>query len=860
VSVFPDVRRRRRGSLWLALAVLCVALPAAEAQARTDSPSTPAAPASASAYSTGVLRWSPVRGVDHYEFELAADSKFNSLVLGSTGHFSTRSTVATLAKTLQDGKYWWRVRAVGANGSISRWVVRTLVKAWRSPPQLIAPADNASISFPSQPLLLSWRPVLGAVHYRVSIARDASLTSLISGSPATTTTTSYIPPATLAEGTYFWAVTPMDAENHDGARSAVRSFRWGWPSATQTSLRDLVDAQELFDPLLSWTPVPGAARYEIDVNFSQDFNSSSRVCCSSTTVATGYSPSKILANNTYYWRVRPINVQNSEGVWTSGATFTKTFDNVPPVVGTSITGLHMRDETGDGGPKPSGWATSVPILVWNPVPGASAYDLDVFDMENGTCDITHLKTHWHVVTPLTAWSPFGTGHGSVPYPATNVSVAADGPKLTVGTHYCVRIRAEGDSSTAGGRIYGDYTSLNDAFSYVAPAPAGGATGTPAPGDYLGPAGGTLTGQTPIFTWRRIPGANSYWIIVSRDPSFTTLVDYAFTQTPTYVPRRTYADETTLYYWAILPATGANGSGVSLDPLHVNAASFQKRSTPPALISPTKGTELAATQPQFQWSAVQGARNYRLQVSTDPNFGSKLLDNIVTPSTSFVSNTTYPAQATLYWRVQANDEGGTALTWSDSGTFKQVLPTPHPLADNARRSDSVPTWRWDPVKGAIAYDVRVVLPSGGTATFSHIPTPAAVPLQLSGTGVFRWQVRADFAGSVTSPFSALIPFTRTVTPPKGGKVTISNGRSLIFSWQGRPGVRKYIVQVATRPDFSGGVDTETTDGTVVAPNLFQGGYAKGGKFYWHLAAVDADGNLGGYSPTKTFRFRGPSGRH
>jgi hypothetical protein len=114
--------------------------------------------------------------------------------------------------------------------------------------------------------------------------------------------------------------------------------------------------------------------------------------------------------------------------------------------------------------------------------------------------------------------------------------------------------------------------------------------------------------------------------------------------------------------------------------------------------------------------------------------------------------------------------------------------------------------------------------------------------------------------VTSPFSALIPFTRTVTPPKGGKVTISNGRSLIFSWQGRPGVRKYIVQVATRPDFSGGVDTETTDGTVVAPNLFQGGYAKGGKFYWHLAAVDADGNLGGYSPTKTFRFRGPSGRH
>ena len=158
-----------------------------------------------------------------------------------------------------------------------------------------------------------------------------------------------------------------------------------------------------------------------------------------------------------------------------------------------------------------------------------------------------------------------------------------------------------------------------------------------------------------------------------------------------------------------------------------------------------------------------------------------------------------------------------------------------------------------VKGAISYDVQVALPSGGSATFSHIPTPAAVPLQLSGTGVFRWKVRADFAGGVSSPFSSPVRLTRTVTPPKGGHVTMSNGHWLLFSWQGHPGVKKYILQVATRPDFSGGVDNEVTEGTIVAPNLFQGGYAKGGLFYWHLAAVDADGNTGGYSPTKTFRF-------
>ena len=55
-------------------------------------------------------------------------------------------------------------------------------------------------------------------------------------------------------------------------------------------------------------------------------------------------------------------------------------------------------------------------------------------------------------------------------------------------HYCVRIRAEGDTSTAGGRIYGDYTFLNDAFSYVVPSLGGGSAGAPGPGDYLTPAG------------------------------------------------------------------------------------------------------------------------------------------------------------------------------------------------------------------------------------------------------------------------------------------------------------------------------------------------------------------------------------
>jgi hypothetical protein len=854
----------RRVALASALFACVASLGAAQGSARTAGPPAPHAISlvSSTVAAIGPFRWSASRGADHYDFEIAADNAFNSPVLGTSGQFTTRNSQATLTKMLPDGRYWWRVRAVSKAGAVSGWSVSSVTKKWNQAPKLLTPANGGSVSFPAQALLLSWLPVVGAVKYDVSIATDSALGSLVGNRPVTTSATAFIPPSTLEDGTYYWAVTPIDAEGHEGTRSDVRSFKWAWPSVTQPSLRDLVDAPELFDPLLSWTAVPGAARYEVDVNFSQDFAAGSRVCCTSPTIATGFSPTKILPNNTYYWRVRPVNVQGGQGVWTSGTSFTKTFDNVPPVPTSSITGLHMRDEFGDGGGKPSGWSTSVPILVWNPVPGASAYDVDVVPMDNGTCNYTaSTNVHWHVQTATTAWTPLGVSPTGVkPYP-DKLSVSRDSARLVNGAHYCARVRAIGDSDTAGSRVYGDYTYLSDAFSYSAASSSGGVS-SPASGDYLSPSGGVQVSTTPLFTWRPIPGANSYWVLVSRDSSFTTIVDYAFTQIPAYAPRngsnpKTYADETTLYYWAILPAGGVNGTLASGDPLHSSPAGFQKRGAPPTLVSPAKDAVLAGVQPQFQWSPVTGARNYRIQVSTDPNFGTKFLDNLVTPSTSYVSVTTYPAQATLYWRVQANDETNTALDWSDAGTFRQVLPPPKPSASNVKQSATIPAWRWSAVPGAVAYDVRVAKPTGSVQLFQKIPTPAAVPVQLTGTGVFRWQVRSEFprngGGIVPGAWSTAASFTRTIPPPTGARAVVS-GQSLLFRWQPRPGIKTYRLEVSSKPDFSQRFDSESTESPALAPTLFQSGYSKGGTLYWHVAGVDADGNTGNFSSTASFRFR------
>src|SRR5207249_115422 len=127
----------------------------------------------------------------------------------------------------------------------------------------------------------------------------------------------------------------------------------------------------------------------------------------------------------------------------------------------------------------------------------------------------------------------------------------------------------------------------------------------------------------------------------------------FTWVPAYAPRtanqpRTYSDETTSYYWAVLPAQELNGDLAVGDPLLAAKADFQKQSIPPTLMAPSNGTVFLG-QPTFRWTPVEGARRYRLQIAQDPTFGSPI-DDVLTDSTAFSSSNTYPADTVLYWRV------------------------------------------------------------------------------------------------------------------------------------------------------------------------------------------------------------------
>ena len=811
--------------------------------------------------------WRASKGADSYEFQIAADRGFNSSIRGLRNtRLGTSNTRATITTAVPNGIYWWRVRAVTKSGQVSGWSsARSVRKAWTAAPKLRGPVNGARVSFPSQPLTLSWAPVQRAAKYLVSLGTDPDLATLIGDKMVETSGTSYAPSLTPSGGkdkTFYWAVTPLDAQGNRGAQSRIASFVWEWPSATATKLTDVRAEPETFDPEFSWQPVAGAARYELEVSFSRDFAPGSKVCCDTPVIGTSHSPTKPLPDNTYYWRVRAVDVDGNVGVWnppSADATrFEKVFDKAAALGRPSISNLHMRDDRND--PAPAG-ATQTPVVVWDQVPGASSYLVEVTNHNGTYCEWS--SSGWRVSTATTAWTPLGNRLQALPPYPDKFSIRTDPARLQANTSYCVRVRAKSDTDSKNADVYGDFTYLNGpdqiAFTfagYPCPTPTCN-RGYIGAGDYLTPQSGRTT--TPYFTWGGL-NAGSWFVIVAKDPEFHTIVDYAWTQVRAYAPRSgtrpiTYPDETTSYYWAVLPAAGFNGGGAVGDPLSASAAKFDKQSTPPRLIAPAAGAKPSGP-PVFTWTAVDGARRYNLQVSREDDFG-KLLDDVTTASITYTANTSYPADVALYWRVRAEDEESIGLTWSEKRTFRVKLPAPD-SAGGERAGDFIPTWRWRPIQGAVTYDMHVALPDGSQQDFRAIRASALTATKMTGTGVFRWRVRANFpqgrSGTVPGPWSQTRPFTRTLGKPQGTR-TVGSGRSVHFAWKPKMGAQEYTVQVSERPDFRRTTDRDTTDATTWAPELRASRFSrdKGPKWlYWRVAALDEDRNQSTFTKPKRFR--------
>jgi hypothetical protein len=88
---------------------------------------------------------------------------------------------------------------------------------------------------------------------------------------------------------------------------------------------------------------------------------------------------------------------------------------------------------------------------------------------------------------------------------------------------------------------------------------------------------------------------------------------------------------------------------------------------PSLLSPPNGYVTQDTLPLFDWTDVQNATQYRIQVDDDSMFTSPAIDTIINASL-FQTVVPLPADFTYYWRVAAGDIYNRWSVWSAVWNF------------------------------------------------------------------------------------------------------------------------------------------------------------------------------------------------
>ena len=180
----------------------------------------------------------------------------------------------------------------------------------------------------------------------------------------------------------------------------------------------------------------------------------------------------------------------------------------------------------------------------------------------------------------------------------------------------------------------------------------------------------------------------------------------------------------------------------------------------------------------------------------------------------------------------------------------------PSPTNISVSDGLPTWAWAPAVGAVSYELDIELPNGKRATFANNYSTASDPVEMTGTGKFRWRVRANFptglgTKTVPGPYSPLEDFTRTISEPNAARSVTKGG--VVLEWEHRPGVKNYRVQIARTPTFKTTVETVDVDAPNYAPKMDKRDWQDGGTMYWRVAAMDLKANVGDYTAAQVVRM-------
>jgi Leucine-rich repeat (LRR) protein len=379
---------------------------------------------------------------------------------------------------------------------------------------------------------------------------------------------------------------------------------------------------------------------------------------------------------------------------------------------------------------------------------------------------------------------------------------------------------------------------------------------PAP---LSPSNNSLsTDYKPKLTWSQssLPVGTTfehYQLQIAPDTSFETVVLNHFGSKraqPSYTLPLGVLQPDTKYFWRV---RASNTLGHPSD--WSKTFSIRTAMLPPGLSKPETGSTALTYRPEFEWSTVENASSYTIQLSLYGSFSDLILS--ATPAgTQYIPTKNLPQNRTIYWRVRSNGTNGPSAWERSSFTSANPPSTPSLVspANNALNTSYAPklTWRQSTLPTGTTFQHYLLQIATGASfdpadlvleqaiTDRTKPTYTLTPGLLQPNTQYFWRVQAANSighlsnwSAARSIRSAMLP--TTLTAPLEASTALT--RRPEFSWTAVDGASSYTIQISLYSNFSTLFLTASPTGTAYTPtkNLTQNK-----TIYWRVRANGANG--------------------
>jgi hypothetical protein len=367
---------------------------------------------------------------------------------------------------------------------------------------------------------------------------------------------------------------------------------------------------------------------------------------------------------------------------------------------------------------------------------------------------------------------------------------------------------------------------------------------------VSPANGSTVPPSPTLTWNTRPGATLFHLQVATDSLFTNRIIDDSTITTTSRALSGLSSPAT-FYWRV-SAGNLLGFGAYSPFWRFTTGNIPST---PSLLFPANGSTGQPTSLTLRWHASAGTQTYHVQVSTDSNFTTLLVnDSTLTDTLRALSSLSFSTK--YYWRARAKNGVGTSAFSSPFNFTTQFQPPPAPtLVSPSNGQTNVPiliTLTWNVASGASTYRVQVATDSSFTTGIlvddSTLTTTSRAIGPLPNSTQFFWRVNAKNPGG-PGLYSTVWRFTTIVAPPTAPVlVSPSNGAQNVslfptLVWNSAPTATAYRLQVALDSLFAVVV---LDDSTITGTSRQVGQLLSITQYFWHVRAK----NIGGSGPYST----------